>query len=184
MTDNNRKYKSVGQRLRMALKRSAIPCPGKVATLLLDSFVYCGGKITAGQVESLGLCANKEFSKWRKNLIDKEWLEAWQPGDYSKHRCGKKLLKYVNDAKLLVNELATKTELEELASKDDLETLASKVSEMEKSLSRIIDIIDPPDSKLKRERLKNGGYDNDLRLISNDSSLTGQNHDLSQEPLN
>lgn len=180
-----RRYGSVYTNLKRAIRRSEISNYGTVATLLLDTFVHNNGELRAGQVEAKGLCAPGTFKKWRSQLTEAGFLKPWVEGNYSKHWCGPKLLKYVNQAKLQLEEIATREQLEkrleeqreelvtkkelvELATKKELQTIEEKLARTTAAIDRIINLIDPPSDEEKRERLLRGDYDthiNDQRQL-------------------
>jgi hypothetical protein len=171
------KYGKVGDRLRDKLKKfSYIKHPGKTSTFLLDVFVFHGGYMKADQAVAQELCEENGFKKWRDALIADGFLAPWSHEDRSKHKCGTRILKDVNDAKILASELATKTELDKLATKEDLERLATKdefrrleseVDELSKAVDRVLNIIDPPADDDKRTKFRKGGYDKHLSVMKN-----------------
>lgn len=171
------KYGKVGDRLRDKLKKhSYIKHPGRTSTFLLDVFVFHAGYMKADQAVALGLCEENGFKKWRDSLIADGFLAPWSHEDRSKHKCGTKILKNVNEAKILTSELATKAEFDQLATKEDLEHLATKdefrrleaeVSELSQSVDRVLNIIDPPADDDKRTKFRKGGYDSHLSVMKN-----------------
>ena len=123
-----KKYGKIGHALTVRLTRLKDPkikYPGKVSRLLLDTFIHNNGNLKAGQVVGLGLCEEGGFKIWRDKLVKSGFLQPWSHRDYSKHHCGPKLIKYINDAKILLSEIASRSELEalELAGKKELEAL-------------------------------------------------------------
>lgn len=64
-------------------------------------------------------------------------------------------------------EIATKKDIH-----DHTKGFATKeeVEELRGTMTRILDIIDPPSDEEKQKKLSNGGYDNHLKLIRQKSS--------------
>lgn len=109
------RYKMVAYNaLQLALGRDGIQHSGKVATLLLQTFIGGGGKITAAEVEKVGLCGPSQFKVWRKDLVDKGWLgyDFARKDNFSLHTMGKKLIEYVNRENLGNRILITSEDLE------------------------------------------------------------------------
>jgi hypothetical protein len=125
--------------LRMALSRSGCKESGTLSTLLLESFLEDDGRLLASKVYARGLCDENEFRKWRKLLIDKEWL-VWseRQDDKGLYYPGKKLVSYINKEKILQKEIATKENIDRV--KDDLsEAIHSKAdrSELEETRKQL-----------------------------------------------
>lgn len=124
--------------LYSALRRAKINHPGTTATLLLECFVCNDGQLRAGLVVERGLCEEGKFSLWRKNLIEKGWI-VYVDGDYSTHKPGAKLVKYINKEKIAKEELATKNELRKVEERIDARVLI-----LENSVRTLIEKYDPP----------------------------------------
>ena len=154
--------------LRKALKRNEIPHSGKVARLLLRTFVEANSDrfISADEVYELGLAVRRtptNFSKWRLDLCNSGWLRYSISAENGRHRKtvyepGVKLLKYVRDEKLILKEPATTEELKRLEIKFE--------KQLQDALGKIVQIIDPPDTASKREALARGDYDDTLKLLA------------------
>ena len=160
-----RKYVTY-KKLAEALKRNDISRYGKVATLLLDTFVYGDGELKASRVISDGLCHEGKFNLWRQDLVRNGWISHC-PKSYSKHNVGPKLLKYVNEEKIKTKSIATTDQLTslELSTQGKMDKLEARVNKLEQVQSRIVEFIDPPTNDKKLKKLENGGYDSHLKLI-------------------
>lgn len=182
------KYGKVGDRLRDKLRKLPyVKHAGRTSTFLLDVFVFYGGFMKADQAVAEELCDENGFKKWRDALIADGFLAPWSHEDRSKHKCGTRILKDVNDAKIMASELATKAELDKLATKEDLERtkedlerlatrtptrdefqkLEAEVDELSKAVDRVLNIIDPPADDDKRTKFRRGEYDGHLSVIKN-----------------
>lgn len=111
------KYKMVSYHaLNQALTRDEVNQPGKVATLLLTTFLVGNGKITMAECVKSGLCKEGQFNVWRNKLVELNWLdfdvaEAAKHKDWQTHKMGKKLFKYVNQERQSMGELITMRDL-------------------------------------------------------------------------
>lgn len=149
-----RKYGQVGENLRSVLAYRKFKHPGKLAAFLLDAFVYERGRIKAERAVAEGFCGEGEFrSKFQEKLI-REGLVTWHHDDGAYHKCGPTLLKYLNLAKALVEEMASRIEVEEVevevaSLKDDFKRLEAKVQSHEEKLEWIIELLDPPSDEEK-----------------------------------
>jgi hypothetical protein len=120
----NRKFQH-GMALRMALQRQKMPNSGAIATFLLESFLENDGRLLASTVYARGLCDEKQFRDWRKNLIDKQWI-IWceTQTDKGVYFPGKKLMPYINKEKIAQKEIATRESVEKVRS--DLDSKIEK----------------------------------------------------------
>jgi hypothetical protein len=108
---------SVYNALYKAIGTSGVSSSGSVATLLLEMFLEGSGRLVASTVYAQGLCDEKQFRDWRKNLIEKGWL-VWNESQTDKgvYFPGKKLLPYINKEKLAQKEIATRESVEKVRS--------------------------------------------------------------------
>ena len=176
----NTKY-SQWDNLRRALVRAKINGAGKVATVLLDTFLEVNGRLRAAEVYKKGLCSEGKFYEWRKTLCDKGWLvfDLTNNGKVARYYPGKKLVKYVNKEKELNYELASTRDLyeaERLAearyvSKEKHERLEERVKSLEAAMDRVINILDPNTNEAKRQKYISGGYDRVLKPLPADSDI-------------
>lgn len=185
----NRKYGKTYVNLRRSLKSSGFDKSGTTATLLLNTFIHNSGALKAGQVVALGLCEEGGFKNWRDNLVKAGFLQPWSHGDYSRHHCGPNLLKYVNEAKLLLSEVASRRELEalEIANKKDFESTRTEVEKLRKelreetaALRKMIEIhiqaTNPPVNDEKVDRC--------LKIVKDDDSSSSGNDLNEMFPVN
>jgi hypothetical protein len=140
--------------VQLVLKRASVPCHGKTATLLLETFIEDSGRLTASKVVSRGLCNEGEFSAWRKQLIEKGWL-IWSEtqSDKGQYFPGKKLMPYVNKEKISSRELVTKDEVlpkSEAATKEEFQALKARMSRIEDVVQELKKAVEPPDTEEKR----------------------------------
>ena len=154
--------------LTKALKRNNFKSPGPIATFLLDTFLENRGRIVAGKVYELGLCSEKEFRDWRKKLCEEGWLGYIIENSNITYKPGKKLVKYINREKQSRLEIASVDDVraatEPLATKSDLEKANNRIDALEEGLHTIVNIIDPPSTDEKVEKLRSGGYNELLKL--------------------
>ena len=144
----------VYQPLRKALERSGVSAGGATATLLFEIFLEDSGRLLASKVSSRGLCAEGEFGKWRKELIDKGWL-VWSEKQEDKgfYTPGKKLLRYINKEKLASKELVTRDQVlmkEDAATRDEVQDLKARMNRIEEVVQQLQRAVLPPDSEEKR----------------------------------
>ncbi len=163
--------------LRKHLADHKIPKPGTVATILLKTFILNSGVLKADFAESKKVCKKNGFKKWVKSL-DK-WIVRDRSNDnWSQYKCIGDLLEYVNKEKISRGEIVTKNELEQLSekfvSKQTFDAIQKKVERLEKSIDRVVDIVDPPSDENKRTKFQNGDYDHKLRLINGGFELEKQ----------
>ena len=134
----NRTFKTY-RALFQALQRDGIAPAGPIATLLLETFVYHKGRLSAGLVVERRLCADKKFKKWRQPLIDKGWLvfdQQKNKDDWTLHTEGSKLINYINKEKSLREPMATRAEVEQLKKEFD-----DKISAL---VEKVMEKLDPP----------------------------------------
>jgi hypothetical protein len=139
--------------VQLVLKRAGVASHGKVATLLLETFIEDSGRLTASKVVSRGVCNDGEFSLWRKQMIEKGWL-IWSEtqADKGQYFPGKKLMSYINKEKMISKEIVTKDEVlskEDAATRVELEAVKRKldatearVSTIEKSMNKLYKDLD------------------------------------------
>jgi hypothetical protein len=168
--------------LRLALRRDGyIKKTGSIATLLLDTFLDPAREraMNSTEVYDLGLAVDRSennFTAWRSNLCKKGWLKhsvTSETGSFlhnnNRYRPGPKLVKYITREKLALKEIASVEDVmvltKDLASNEELNSLKETVGSMERDMSRILNIIDPPDDPHKREKLRRGEYDARLRTL-------------------
>lgn len=174
-----RKY-GVYNALEIALRKSGVIAPGKVASLLLDSFLQNEGVITKYNVEKAGLCETEGFKTWREPLIKAGWLQydfayakAIKKG--SIHQPGKLLIPYLNKEKMKSKELATQDDIRrvdykiavnEQQNEMKLESLRSELDGVKELVKMIISRLDDPYTEEKFVDYSNNP-EKMLRLISN-----------------
>lgn len=135
----------VYQSVRKALERQKIDKAGATATLLLEAFMECDGRILASTVYARKLCDEKQFRDWRKNLIEKGWL-FWSESQTDKgiYFPGKKLVPYINKEKIAQKEIATRESVEKLRSdldsKIDAKADRSEVIELKERMAKFEEI--------------------------------------------
>jgi hypothetical protein len=134
---------------QLALRKMGVPFHGAVATLLLEAFLENDGRLLASTIYARGLCEEKQFREWRKNLIDKQWL-IWceTQTDKGVYFPGKKLILYINREKLAQKEIATRESVEKVqstlfakietkADRSELEDLKKRMTHFEKLAQRL-----------------------------------------------
>jgi hypothetical protein len=185
----SRKYKEY-KNLSDSLRRDGIPYPGKVATILLDAFIYTNGHLKAPTVVAKGLCVDGRFKIWVKNL--EHWIIKDDTSDsYTKYRCTEKLLKYINRERQRSFLVATSDEVEQ-AKKEAIEESGKKIAtvdaslraelraqderikNLEQTMNEVIEVIDPPSNERKRKKLQRGEYRETLRLVRQHEPKTGE----------
>jgi hypothetical protein len=140
--------------LYKALGHAAVPNSGAHATLLLETFLENDGRLLASTVYARGLCNEKEFREWRKNLIDKGWL-VWNETQQDKglYFPGKKLSPYVNKEILAQKEIATRDSVEkvkaEKADRSELEETKKKLEATSSKLEATSSKLEATSSKLE-----------------------------------
>jgi len=156
-----RKYGCYGA-LQKALSRDGVEYSGKVATLLLDSFIEGDGKIYRADLEKRGIIKKSDlFNNWRNSIIQKHWLSFEQEGNFSRYRAGAKLIKFVNHEKLKLKEIATTDQLlrSELTSKgyvdSKIKELENRLDEHDKAIRAMIEKFDPPYDDEKKQKYLN-----------------------------
>jgi hypothetical protein len=126
---------------QLALRKMGVPFHGAVATLLLEAFLEDSGRFMASTVYARGLCEEKQFRDWRKNLVDKGWL-VWNESQVDKgvYFAGKKLIPYINKEKIAQKEIATRESVErlrsDLDSKIDTKADRSEVIELKVRMAK------------------------------------------------
>jgi hypothetical protein len=120
----SRKFKTYNS-LQLVFARSKFQSSGALATLLLETFIEHDGRLVASTVYARGLCDEKQFRDWRKNLIDKQWI-IWceTQTDKGVYFPGKKLMPYINKEKIAQKEIATRESVEKVRS--DLDSKIEK----------------------------------------------------------
>ena len=156
-------------KLRRALVRSkGIDSPGKVATILLETFVEQNGKLRVSMCRERGLCLNGgDFYEWRRLLKEKDWLSYDTDGDGKLIRYfpGRRLVPYVNREKLKF-EIATTHDLhaleikanEKFVSKEEYQQLEKRIKQAEEAISNLIETLDPPSGPEKVLGFLEGSY--------------------------
>ena len=135
----------VYQAVRKALERQKIDKSGATATLILEAFMACDGRLLASTVYARKLCEEKQFREWRKNLIDKGWL-LWSESQTDKgiYFPGKKLIPYINKEKIAQKEIATRESVEKVKadfdSKIDTKADRSEVLELKARMAKFEEI--------------------------------------------
>lgn len=179
MPDSERRklYRSITKdlgRVKKDDKFPRIPNPGKVAGLLIETFLDHDGILKAITVENKGLCEKNGFMKWKEPLVAKGWL-VYEHGSYSKHMPGAMMNKHLNKYNFENELLATKKDVDRVAFTVDehnikFNEIQKKFDEYESLIKKIGDMVDPPYDGREDEvktNLKNGVYDNKLELIKN-----------------
>ena len=186
----NRKYGTIGENLRKALKRAGVDNSGSVATYLLFQFTENNARIkkenAVGEKNIPLYDASKSngFDLWRESLKQKGFLDFFLHSSqkYMIYRCGKKLVKYVNKIKES-QEVITRTDLDSeiaLVSSNTVEKinrLKKDIDSLYRAMEYIIDIIDPPSNRHKVSELAKGpegeyGAQEILKLVaSRDSKI-------------
>jgi hypothetical protein len=136
-------------RLQQVFARAKFQSSGALATLLLETFIEHDGRLLASTVYARGLCDEKQFRDWRKNLIDKQWL-IWceTQTDKGVYFPGKKLITYINKEKIAQKEIATRESVEKVrsdlstkidtkADRSELEDLKKRMTHFEKLAQRL-----------------------------------------------
>ena len=153
---SRRKYK-VYDSLRMALRRSKVENPGKVATLLLETFLERNGHLKADMVVEAKLCDKGKFSIWRDNLQKKKFIYFHYEGPGTPHRPGPKLNEYLNREKLTSSEIVVRSDLNQFPRKDEVPTkqefqdMKERIEALEKAMKIEIQKNDPPYTDEKME---------------------------------
>ena len=154
--DVKRKFK-VYNALRMALGRSKISQPGKVATLLLEIFLEQNGFLKAAMVVERGLCKKGEFGVWRDYLQKKGFIFFQYDGPGTSHRPGAKLNEYLNKEKLASCEIVVKSDLTQFPKKNEVpsmkefQALQKDVFELKDVVRKMIEEFEPPYTEEKLE---------------------------------
>lgn len=163
---SKRKYEVYG-RLYSYLRRKKVKKPGKVATLLLDTFIYAGGDLRASTAVKMGICEENKFKQWVTTLS--EWIYR-DANLYTLYYPKGALLKYINEEKSHKISLASDKDVQELKQRSDRleeksDKLEQRVGFLEKGMTDIINIIDPPSNKQKIDKMARGGYHYHLKLV-------------------
>jgi|GEM_PF-3335533 len=131
--------------LQLVFSRAKFQLSGVLATLLLEMFIEHDGRMLASTVYARGLCEEKKFREWRKNLIDKGWL-IWSESqeDRGVYYPGKKLLPYINKEKISQKEIATRESIEKLRTdldaKIDAKADRSEVQDLKARMAKFEEI--------------------------------------------
>lgn len=142
-----RKYGCYGT-LQKALSRDGVEHSGKVATLLLDSFIEGDGKIYRADLEKRGIIKKSDlFNNWRNSIIQKHWLSFEQDGNFSRYRAGLKLIKFVNHEKLKLKDIATTGYVD-----SKIMELEKRLDEHDRAIRSMIEKFDPPYDDDKKEK--------------------------------
>ena len=150
---SKRKYR-VYDSLRMALKRAKVANPGKVATLLLETFLENNGFLKADMAIEAELCEKGKFGIWRDELQKKKFILFQYNGPGTPHRPGSKLNDYLNKEKLASCEIVIKSDLNQFPTKSEVdEKFATKqeLEDLRKALEKMIEEFDPPYTEEKLE---------------------------------
>jgi thymidylate synthase len=156
-------YKTLSQ----ALSRDGIKYPGKVATLLLDTFVHGNRKIYRTDLETRKILNKTDsFTTWRTGLTHRHWLIFEQQDKYSSYSPGPNLVKFVNKEKLRSNEIASFDDIPKvndenkeilmtktIATVDQLEELRAELEKYKNGLRVAIERWNPPHDEEKEEEL-------------------------------
>lgn len=154
-----RKFKQ-SEPLRLALLRSGFEQSGTTSTLLLELFIEDGGRCSAAKVVARGLCKDGEFWAWRKELVEKGWLQwSEQQSDKGQYFPGKKLMPYINKEKLSSKEIATVDQIHSLDKKIDSKADRAEVNELRQQVNDLKEWVmelkaasEPPDTDEKKAR--------------------------------
>lgn len=134
--DKGRKFTTYNA-LMLAMRRAKVPMFGAHATLLLETFTELDGRLLASTVYARGLCDEKQFRDWRKNLVDKGWL-IWNENQNDKgvYFPGKKLMPYINKELLSREQVATRSSVEKV--REDLSQQKADRSELDATRKELI----------------------------------------------
>ena len=127
---DRKNYKALVQRIL----NDNIKYPGKVATLLLETFLRHEGQLKASTVYNKGICNAGDFKAWRNYLITKNWL-CYVEGQYSTHKPGSRLIRYVNKELVSIEPVATKKDLDKLECV--VSTMRGEIADLKNSVSLI-----------------------------------------------
>jgi thymidylate synthase len=161
-----RKYRCY-KLLSQALDRDGVKYPGKVATLLLDTFINGNRKIYRQDLETREILTKTEsFLTWRTEITQRHWLIFEQQEKHSIYSPGPKLLKFLNKEKLGSKEVATIDDLlkvnnenkeilqtKTVATVDQLEELRAELEKYKHGLRVAIERWNPPHDEDKEEEL-------------------------------
>ena len=165
-TSRRKLYRKITKQLGRSTKGEKLPpiqSPGKVAGILVTTFLDMNGELKASMVENKNLCEKGGFKIWRELLIAKGWLK-YVPGSYSKHEMGPKLLHYINEYKSQQFELATINDVDTV--RDNVKRTEQRLDRLENLAKKLIDLIDPPWDEEKENKLLSGKYNTKLKLLS------------------
>lgn len=135
-------YQAMLQRFR----RAGHSNPGVLASFYLDVFVFKTKTVKADDVYDLNLAPQGTFTEiWREEQKKAGYLTwtttAIGPRFRVDYKSGPKILKYINNASMLVDQVVTRS---------DFDLLSQRVDLLESALDVVIEIVDPPTSAEKR----------------------------------
>ena len=136
--------------LRNKLSRRKVKHSGKVATLLLETFIdgRYDGKIRSKTLIDKGIIKKGEFTEWRKEMEAKDILSYQQ--DFKTHRhwidAGKLILPFINEEKFYQSPIAT-----EKFVKSELAEIKEEVALLKKAMKSFIEQYEPPYTEEKLE---------------------------------
>ena len=146
-------------------KRARFKRPDTLATYFFSTYVDAGDTIRAKTAEAYELCAGGQFSSLRNRLCNKGFLViTMQPKrdgtSYPVYNLGYQAVDLINAEISTQKQVATVDDVlaSERRTQDEIDALKSTVN-------RIINLIDPPASSIKRDKLRNGGYDGILKSV-------------------
>lgn len=158
-------YKTLSQ----ALSRDEITHPGKVATLLLDTFVLGDRKIYRKDLETRQILKETDsFKTWRSEICQKHWLVFEHSDIQSTYAPGMKLIKFINREKMHSREIASLKDIVQVneenkkilktktvATVDQLEELRAELEKYKHGLRAAIERWNPPHDEEKENELCN-----------------------------
>lgn len=148
---NNKELRKNRNAARSKLQRKGLSNCSKLIDYLFNVFLNCEGKILAAHLYERDLCTPGNFSLWR-NHMKELGIIYWHQISEKKwaYFAGPAIVDYINKEKQLTKELAT----------------TEDIFRIEKSIDRIINIIDPISNAQKRQNLLDGYYDKQLKSIT------------------
>ncbi len=154
--------RQVYESLLQALRRNDSNKPGELARFYLNIFLQPNREFKADDVYAAGLTREgQNFNQWREEQRKLGWLNVHclTVGGHPhwKQEPGKKLCKYINRAKMLSGEIASRQEVDELQDQIDvlrgqvelMPIIEERVKNLEAILNLLIAKYDPPVSAEK-----------------------------------
>jgi hypothetical protein len=145
------------------LTEEGIKQPGTVTSFLLDGFMKMDGCLKAEIAYAKGICvkgSSYQFDDFKKELTDKNWI-CWELIEIQgrrkktmKYWPGANLRHYLNQEKIMCEDLATKRDVDTVDKRltADVEALKEEVDKLKKTVDAMINLYDPPVTEEKREK--------------------------------